>query len=161
MSEREIKFERETNFTGRNGFFKCSGLNVLDISDNRIMIAPLTSRGEVARCDISIPKENIPDVAKSLLGVHPCDDLYIFTERERDTIIAALRLYQDRDIKAVANDWGRFDALQDIATNGGKHDALDENEIDILIEDKINKTQTEYIFSDYGHALQNTIGGAK
>lgn len=66
------------------------------------------------------------------------EDVYILLPRERDTIIAALRLWQDRDIKKVAGDWGRFEALQDIATNGDKHDALDENEIDIMIEDKLN-----------------------
>lgn len=58
--------------------------------------------------------------------------------RERDTILAALRLWQDRDIRKVADDWGRIEMLDDIATNGGAHEALDENEIDILIEDKIN-----------------------
>jgi len=65
------------------------------------------------------------------------------TERERDTIIAALRLWQEinnpssRRFYALNFKWR---VLDDIATNGGNHDApLDENEIDILIEDKINR----------------------
>lgn len=67
------------------------------------------------------------------------EDVYILLPRERDAIIAALRLWQDRDIQKVANDWGRLEALQDIATNGGQSDfPLDENEIDILIDEKIN-----------------------
>ena len=71
------------------------------------------------------------------------EDVYVLTERERDTILAALRLWQEinnpssRRFYALNFKWR---VLDDIATNGGNHDApLDENEIDILIEDKINK----------------------
>jgi hypothetical protein len=71
------------------------------------------------------------------------EDVYLINPRERDTIIAALRLWQDRDLRRTADNWGRLDGLKEIATNLGQHEALDENEIDILIEDKLQITQFE------------------
>ena len=62
-----IKFDRECNFTGRNGYFKQSGIQVMDVSDNKVMIIPLTSKGMSARCDIEIPKECIPEMVSKLL----------------------------------------------------------------------------------------------
>ena len=58
-----LKFSRTTNFTGRNGYFKASGIEVLNVPDKKgekIMLTPLTSRWQAARCDITIPKEDIP-----------------------------------------------------------------------------------------------------
>lgn len=49
---------------------------------------------------------------------------------ERDTILAALRLWQD-DITGTSNDGAM---LEDIATNGGEHEALGEEAIDALCE---------------------------
>lgn len=62
--------------------------------------------------------------------------------RERDTVIAALRLWQKTNRDPYFYD-SLLDGLQDIATDGGTHDALDANEIDILIEDKINGAKDE------------------
>lgn len=63
----QIKFSKETNFTGRNGYFICSGIELMTLDHNReIMISPLTSRGTVGRCDISIPKDDIPKLIESL-----------------------------------------------------------------------------------------------
>lgn len=75
---------------------------------------------------------------KTVITHHECDSILILNHRETSIIIAALRLWQDGDIRKVAKDWHRLEALQAIASNEDRHDALDENEIDILIEDKIN-----------------------
>ena len=70
------------------------------------------------------------------------EDVYILLPRERDTIIAALRLWQrandEGSRRFFANNFD-YPLLDDIATNGGDYEALDGHEIDILIEDKINK----------------------
>lgn len=62
-----IKFTRETNFTGRNGYFKASGLELsgYDIKGN-VMLTPLTSKGNAARCDVTIPVEDVPELIKQL-----------------------------------------------------------------------------------------------
>jgi hypothetical protein len=64
---KHINFKRVTNFTGRNGYFKQSGIDFLPIPQrNSIMIAPLTSKGEIGRCDMEIPKESIDELIKVL-----------------------------------------------------------------------------------------------
>lgn len=56
-----IDFNRVTKFTGRNGYFNASGLELMENSNNTVMITPLTTKGkQPARCDIEIPKESIP-----------------------------------------------------------------------------------------------------
>lgn len=62
-----IKFSREMNFTGRNGYFKASGIDLLPLDyDKKIIITPLTSKGRLASCDITIPKEDIPELINQL-----------------------------------------------------------------------------------------------
>lgn len=67
------------------------------------------------------------------------------TDRERNTILAALRVWQTINTPSGRRFYsnGDFDwqMLDDIATNGGDSDALDQNEIDILIDDKINPAE--------------------
>ena len=64
---KQIKFERTTNFTGRNGYFQCGGIDVQTIKHNRsVMLAPITSKNEIGRCDITIPEENIPELIIAL-----------------------------------------------------------------------------------------------
>lgn len=62
------------------------------------------------------------------------------TDRELATILAALRLWQQIDNPSSRRFYSSnfdFDALDEIATNAGTLEALDENEIDIFI-DKLN-----------------------
>jgi hypothetical protein len=62
----------------------------------------------------------------------------MITQRERDTILAALRLWQAMIFKG---DGGKgFEAEIEIAENGreGEHARLDAGEIDELIESRIN-----------------------
>jgi len=62
-----IKFARNTFFTGRNGMFKASGLEILPLDhNNSFMISPITSKGLIGRCDVEIPKEVLPELIKTL-----------------------------------------------------------------------------------------------
>lgn len=64
---KQITFKRITNFTGRNGYMKQSGIDILPLSYSQsILIAPITSKGKVGRCDMEIPKESIDDLIKML-----------------------------------------------------------------------------------------------
>jgi len=63
----KINYNKQVNFTGRNGYFKQTGLDIMELShSNTIMLAPITSQGKIGRCDIEIPKENIPALIKYL-----------------------------------------------------------------------------------------------
>jgi hypothetical protein len=68
MKIKEIKFKRITNFTGRNGFMKCGGVELMESSANSIILSPLTSKGMIGRCDIFIPLEDAKAVAEALLS---------------------------------------------------------------------------------------------
>jgi len=64
----QITFKQITNFTGRNGYMKCSGIDILPCQ-KYIMIAPLTSKGNIGRCDITVPYESIPDLIEQLKAI--------------------------------------------------------------------------------------------
>lgn len=70
------------------------------------------------------------------------EDVYILTPREKGTIIAALRLMQKINTPSGRRFYcnGDFDweVLDAIATDGGAHEALDEGEIDFVIDGKLN-----------------------
>jgi hypothetical protein len=64
----KIHFSSMTGFTGRNGTGKCSGIEVFPLETQPdILITPLTSRGELARCDFRIPKCDAHKVAEALI----------------------------------------------------------------------------------------------
>ncbi len=68
----DVKWQRTTNFTGRNGYAKCSGLEVLPLPHNdTVMLSPLTSRGVVGRCDIEVPVEALPELIAKLSALVP------------------------------------------------------------------------------------------
>ena len=59
MKNKRIKFKKLTTlFTGRNGTFYCTGLNI-DKWDNIIEINPITSQNKIANCRIEIPLEDL------------------------------------------------------------------------------------------------------
>lgn len=60
-----VDFARETSFLGRNGEFKCSGVQVLTVGSD-VQIAPITSRGDTGRCCIEVPKESLPALITEL-----------------------------------------------------------------------------------------------
>jgi hypothetical protein len=74
---KELKFQRMTDFTGRNGFFQCSGVEIMSISDNKVMISPFTSKGKVGRCDIAIPIEDIPEFTNKLLEIYNNENKHV------------------------------------------------------------------------------------
>lgn len=67
----EVKFPFLTNFTGRNGYSKCSGLEVMEYRNRPegacFFLTPLTSKGKLANCDIIIPVSAIPELVNALL----------------------------------------------------------------------------------------------
>jgi len=67
----QILFKRNTNFTGRNGYMKCSGVEILPLAHGHsVMISPITSKGTVGKCDIEIPAEHLLELASELQGIH-------------------------------------------------------------------------------------------
>ena len=66
----QIKFARTTNFTGRNGYFKLCGVELLRLlQNNSVMLTAISTKG-VARCDMEIPNEEIPALIAALQEVH-------------------------------------------------------------------------------------------
>lgn len=67
----EIKFKREgLLFLGRNGSGECTGLDIAsryyNTFPNNLIVAPITSKGVVAKCYIEIPEEQAGEVAAAL-----------------------------------------------------------------------------------------------
>ncbi|HRT03826.1 MAG TPA: hypothetical protein P5513_07795 [Candidatus Diapherotrites archaeon] len=61
----EIRFSKEVNFIGRNGYFKCIGLkmyNTLGV----ITLQPITSKNYGANCEVQIPIEDRDEFIKKL-----------------------------------------------------------------------------------------------
>jgi len=58
--------ETETFAEGRNGLLKCFGVELLQSYDNRILITPINSKGNVSRCTIQIPESAIPEICNAL-----------------------------------------------------------------------------------------------
>lgn len=56
----EVKFNRTTNFLGRNGIANCIGILITKyLGSNHINITPVTSKNKAGRCWITIPQENV------------------------------------------------------------------------------------------------------
>lgn len=67
----DITFKRIVNFFGRNGYFKSSGISIsVDSIDTTVSLDPITSKGNIGRCRIEIPIEDIPDVVSTLNGFY-------------------------------------------------------------------------------------------
>jgi len=62
---REIHFDNQVNFLGRNGVFKCRGFSFANCRDS-VTIFPITSKGYDARCFIEIPLNQIDPFVKKL-----------------------------------------------------------------------------------------------
>jgi len=65
----EVTWDRLTNFTGRNGYGTCSGIELMAVPADKVMLTALTSKGDTARCDITIPLEAVPALIRSLRKV--------------------------------------------------------------------------------------------
>lgn len=60
--------ERECTFLGRNGVFKQHGLMIYSTLD-KVEFYPVTSKGDVGRATVTIPREMIPEVMKALSDI--------------------------------------------------------------------------------------------
>lgn len=59
-----------TRFLGRNGVGKCSGVEVYYSDwDNTVTLSPYTSKGEIARCSITIPASEVKGLIEALKEV--------------------------------------------------------------------------------------------
>lgn len=65
MGKATLKFPRLTWFTGRNGSFKASGIEVL-VSGSTVILTPLTSKWRMARCAIAVPHETLQGMVYAL-----------------------------------------------------------------------------------------------
>lgn len=63
---REIKFTKNTSFLGRNGMFKQSGIIINDVTSS-IALYPITSKGQIGRACLTIPKDQIQEFVRQLL----------------------------------------------------------------------------------------------
>lgn len=69
--EIHIPLSQQTNFTGRNGYFTMTELDILEMSnDKTIMLIPVTTKKKWARCDIEVPVRDIPQLINGLLKVY-------------------------------------------------------------------------------------------
>jgi hypothetical protein len=62
---KDVVYQKQTTFIGRNGCFKQSGLAITKYGD-AISLEPLTSKGAIGHCQINIPYGNINDVMDAL-----------------------------------------------------------------------------------------------
>lgn len=60
--------EKECHFLGRNGVFKQHGLMIFETLDT-VEFCPVTSKGEVGRATVTIPKDRIPELMKALSDI--------------------------------------------------------------------------------------------
>jgi len=67
MNEQIDWKEKTTSFTGRNGTFKCTGIDLVEFDDNKkLIIHPITSKNAIGNCNIIIPTEKIPELIEKL-----------------------------------------------------------------------------------------------
>lgn len=70
MAREIVEYTELSNFEGRNGFFKCSGLKIIRISsDTEIYIYPTTSKGRTGRGMIGVPIADIDKVIEALTKI--------------------------------------------------------------------------------------------
>ena len=61
-----IKYNKNTSFIGRNGLFNQSGIMINEIT-GCIALYPITSKGQVGRACLTIPKDKVLEFVKQLL----------------------------------------------------------------------------------------------
>jgi hypothetical protein len=77
----KIIFEQKTTFTGRNGQFIATGISIKAgkiMADQlkTVSIMPLTSKGQLGRCEIRVPIESLKRMIKELEGLLPPAEKY-------------------------------------------------------------------------------------
>lgn len=95
----QVKFSKETKFTGRNGYFRCTGVELLKMDhSDEVMISPLTGNGSVGRCDISVPIADIPKLVEQLQELI-CENYVI--KQKMGMYLAQCELSDDEIIAAL------------------------------------------------------------
>jgi len=69
----KIKYDRNVNFIGRNGYFKASGLDIY-ANESIVILQPITSKGVTGRCSIEIPIEAVAALMNILNQAADVDD---------------------------------------------------------------------------------------
>lgn len=68
-----IPFDRTTDYRGRNGSAKQTGIEVMTINQGEepdyIVISPVNSRGPSDACSMRIPIEHVTALANALLNI--------------------------------------------------------------------------------------------
>jgi hypothetical protein len=64
-----VNYKSIVNFEGRNGYFKQGGLAIQELGDGKVALFPLTSKGDIARCMIEIPVDDLETVINTLEAV--------------------------------------------------------------------------------------------
>ena len=65
----KISYKRTLSALGRNGHIKQSGIEVMNREDSHqghISLSPITSKGDIGRCEIEIPIEDLQQVIDAL-----------------------------------------------------------------------------------------------
>lgn len=70
MLYQKINFAKTVRFLGRNGVFKCTGVQLTATQDDSIMIEPVNSKNEIGRALIEIPNQDLPAFIEGLRTTH-------------------------------------------------------------------------------------------
>jgi len=66
-----IKWDNNLFFLGRNGMYKMRGINICTYDYyNRVDFIPITSKGDLGRCWLSMPVDKIPDLMQYLSKIY-------------------------------------------------------------------------------------------
>ena len=78
-----VRFVRETWFTGRNGVGRCSGVGISRTmgNDPLVFLTPLTSRGRPANCQIVIPIYDLSGVIGILRRYNNPDHRWVHNKK--------------------------------------------------------------------------------
>jgi hypothetical protein len=108
MSIKNLAFNRHVTFTGRNGTMKCAGVELMEF-DDRVQISPITSKGDVGRCDIDIPKENVPALIEALAPKKPDVFVLFWVYGDGDDTPYIIR-NPPRNLGKLLKEWNALDA---------------------------------------------------
>lgn len=85
----DLIFSNETNYVGRNGMGRQTGIAFARTNDRCIQLAPINSKGATANCSINIPIVNAPAMIKRLQDI---------LNIEKD--------FKIKRIRGIINEWG-------------------------------------------------------
>lgn len=78
MSEKNLVYSSSTSFLGRNGEFMQTGM-VVSVSDEGLLLQPVTSKKEIGRGALRIPMSDIPEfllaINQLVLGIENEDEI--------------------------------------------------------------------------------------